>query len=77
MNDIVRAETRHRFTTISFVAQAAIVGNATSYSGNIVNGDSNAVSIEWGQSPWLVLAAAVIHIGWGYEAVRWRVAVNK
>jgi hypothetical protein len=35
------------------------------------------VSIEWGQSPWLVLAAAAIHIGWGYEAVRWRVAVNK
>lgn len=73
----MRAETRHSFTTISFIAQSAIVGNATSYSGDIVSGDSNAVSIEWGQSPWLVLAAAVIHIGWGYEAVRWRVAVNK
>lgn len=49
-----------------------MIGNATRYSGDIINGQTNNVAIEWGQSTWLVLAAACVHFGWGYEAVRWR-----
>lgn len=63
---------RLRFTFIAFIAQAAVIGNATRYSGDIINDQSNNVAIEWGQSTWLVLAAACVHFGWGYEAVRWR-----
>lgn len=61
------------FTWIAFIAQAAIIGN--SVGGDTSQGD--AVAVFWGQSPWLVLAAAIIHIGWGYEAVRWRAALLK
>ncbi|OCF60415.1 hypothetical protein L486_00048 [Kwoniella mangroviensis CBS 10435] len=70
------------FTWVSFIAQAAIIGHAVSQSNNIVTSDDNddlgnGVAIYWGQSVWLVLASAVIHFGWGYEAVRWRVALIK
>jgi hypothetical protein len=61
------------FTWIAFVAQAAIIGNAV--GGDTSQGD--AVAVYWGQAPWLVLASAIIHIGWGYQAVRWRVALLK
>ncbi|KAI9639539.1 uncharacterized protein MKK02DRAFT_39849 [Dioszegia hungarica] len=65
------------FTWIAFIAQAAVIGNATKYSGDLINGNPNEVAIQWGQSSWLVLGAAVIHFGWGYEAVRWRAAILK
>ncbi|WRT66187.1 uncharacterized protein IL334_003140 [Kwoniella shivajii] len=70
------------FTFIAFVAQTAIIGHAVSRSNNIVTGTSsqdigNGVAVYWGQSVWLVLASAVSHFGWGYEAVRWRVALIK
>ncbi|WWC89501.1 uncharacterized protein L201_004425 [Kwoniella dendrophila CBS 6074] len=67
------------FTWIGFIAQAAIIGHAVSKSNNIVSDDEDdsAIAIYWGQSVWLVLASAVIHFGWGYEAVRWRVALLK
>ncbi|ORX36847.1 hypothetical protein BD324DRAFT_473117 [Kockovaella imperatae] len=60
------------FTWIAFIAQATIIGNS-------VGGDPqrSAVAIYWGQSTWLVLAAAILHTGWGYEAVRWRAAMLK
>ncbi|WVQ99254.1 hypothetical protein IAU59_006386 [Kwoniella sp. CBS 9459] len=69
------------FTWIAFIAQAAVIGAAVSKSNNIVASDvneeiGNGVAIYWGQSVWLVLASAVVHFGWGYEAVRWRVTVK-
>lgn len=66
------------FTWCAFIAQAALVGNATKYSNDIVQVrggqavQSTGVAIYWGQSPWLVLGAAVTMLGWAYEAVRWR-----
>lgn len=59
------------------MVQAAVIGNATSYSGDIINGKPNDVAVSWGQATWLVLGAAVVHFGWGYEAVRWRAALLK
>ena len=61
------------FTWIAFIAQAAIIGNAV--GGDTSQGD--AVAVYWGPGVWLVLASAIVHIGWGYEAVRWRVALLK
>lgn len=61
------------FTWIAFISQAAIIGN--SVGGDTSQGDP--VAIYWGQAVWLVLASAIIHIGWGYEAVRWRVQLLK
>jgi len=61
------------FTWIAFIAQAAIIGNAV--GGDTSQGDP--VAIYWGQSTWLVLASAILHIGWGYEAVRWRASLLK
>ena len=58
-------------TWIAFIAQAAIIGNAV--GGDTSEGDP--VAIYWGQSTWLVLASAILHIGWGYEAVRWRASL--
>lgn len=60
-----------RFTWTAFVAQAAVIGNATGHSGEVFNGEDSVV-INWGQGPWLVLGAGVVKIGWLYEAVRWR-----
>ena len=60
------------FTWITFIAQAAVIGHAV--GGNTSNGD--VLAIYWGQSPWLVLASAIIHIGWVYEAVRWRASIK-
>lgn len=57
------------FTFIAFVAQAAVVGRAVALSGDLETG---GVTMYWGQSPFLVLAAGLVHLGWGYEAVRWR-----
>ena len=68
----VRAD--DRFTWIAFIVQAAVIGQATNQSDDATEG---GVAIYWGQSTWLVLAAAVVHSGWGYEAVRWRVALLK
>ena len=51
-----------------------MIGNATGKSGDP---SENGVGIYWGQATWLVLAAAVVHFGWGYEATRWRVALLK
>ncbi|WWC61677.1 uncharacterized protein I303_104262 [Kwoniella dejecticola CBS 10117] len=65
------------FTWIAFIVQAAIIGHAVSKSNDIVSNAGDGVAIYWGQSVWLVLASAVIHFGWGYEAVRWRVALLK
>ncbi|WVR07198.1 hypothetical protein IAU60_004239 [Kwoniella sp. DSM 27419] len=72
------------FTWIAFVAQAAVIGAAVSRSNNIQatnagpgGSSTSGVAIYWGQSPWLVLASAVIHFGWGSEAVRWRVSLLK
>ncbi|WWC70389.1 uncharacterized protein I206_104339 [Kwoniella pini CBS 10737] len=70
-------------TWVAFIVQAAIIGHAVSQSNNIISNNDNSqeigngVAIYWGQSVWLVLASAVIHFGWGYEAVRWRVALLK
>ena len=75
LSPILYSLTVASFTWIAFVAQAAIVGHATSLSGDVST--EQGVAVFWGQSPRLVLAAAVVHIGWGYEAVRWRVALLK
>lgn len=61
------------FTWIAFIAQVTIVGH--SVGGDTSQGDP--VAMYWGQAPWLVLAAAVVHVGWMYEAVRWRVFLLK
>ncbi|WVQ77219.1 hypothetical protein IAR50_006902 [Cryptococcus sp. DSM 104548] len=61
------------FTWIAFIAQAAVIGHAVSQSNSLI--DEGGVAIYWGQSSFLVLAAAVVHTGWGYEAVRWRVSL--
>ncbi|WVQ82192.1 hypothetical protein IAT38_004320 [Cryptococcus sp. DSM 104549] len=63
------------FTWIAFIAQAAVIGHAVSQSNNLIS--DGGVAIYWGQSAFLVLASAVIHFGWGYEAVRWRVVLLK
>ncbi|TYJ53436.1 hypothetical protein B9479_005933 [Cryptococcus floricola] len=58
------------FTWIAFIAQAAVIGHSVSQSNSLI--DEGGVAVYWGQSAFLVLAAAVVHTGWGYEAVRWR-----
>ncbi|KAK8864227.1 hypothetical protein IAR55_001473 [Kwoniella newhampshirensis] len=63
------------FTWCSFIAQAAIVGHAVSQSNNLVT--DGGIAIYWGQSVWLVLASAIVHFPWCYEAVRWRAALLK
>ncbi|ORY32587.1 hypothetical protein BCR39DRAFT_523035 [Naematelia encephala] len=64
------------FTLVAFVVEAAIIGHAV---GSTITTDEDTVQVAvyWGQSPWLVLAAGVVHVGWGYEAVRWRTALLK
>jgi hypothetical protein len=57
------------FTSIAFVAQVSVVGNAVGQSRQ------GAIVVTWGASVWLVLAAAIVQIGWAYEAVRWRAAL--
>jgi hypothetical protein len=68
-----------RFTWITFIAVAAVVGRAVSFSNDpetLTTGTERyGVGIYWGQSPWLILGSAVIHFGWVYEAVRWRVSL--
>jgi hypothetical protein len=71
--DTQRADPTRRFTWVAFIAQATVVGN--SIGGDAEQGDP--VAVYWGQATWLVLAAAVVHLGWGYEAVRWRVQLLK
>ncbi|WVN88130.1 uncharacterized protein L203_103331 [Cryptococcus depauperatus CBS 7841] len=61
------------FTWIAFIVLAAVVGNSVSRSNNLIYNEG--VAIYWGPSPFLVLASAVVHFGWGYEAVRWRVSL--
>ncbi|ODN79959.1 hypothetical protein L202_03833 [Cryptococcus amylolentus CBS 6039] len=61
------------FTWIAFIAQAAVIGHSVSQSNSLI--DEGGVAVYWGQSAFLVLAAAVVHTGWGYEAVRWRVSL--
>lgn len=61
------------FTWIAFIAQAAIIGHSVSQSNNLIT--DGGVAVYWGQSAFLVLGSAVTHFGWGYEAVRWRVAL--
>lgn len=61
------------FTWIAFIAQAAVIGHAASFSQNITSEDG--VSVSWGQGPWLVLGAAIVHFAWGWEAVRWRASL--
>lgn len=71
------------FTWCAFIAQAALIGNSTRYSNDLVRVadgkavTSNGVAIYWGQSTWLVLGAAVVMLGWTYEAVRWRAVLAK
>lgn len=71
------------FTWCAFIAQAALVGNATKYFNDLVTVrsgvavQSTSVGIYWGQSPWLVLGAAVTMVEWAYEAVRWRNTLAK
>ena len=65
-----RRLTPDSFTWCAFIAQATIIGNSVG-----TDPDQGQIGIYWGQSPWLVLASAVIHVGWGYEAVRWRAAL--
>ncbi|KAK4687205.1 hypothetical protein P7C73_g2917, partial [Tremellales sp. Uapishka_1] len=62
------------FTWVSFIAQAAVIGHST---GSNAASDATQVTVFWGPSTWLVLASAVIHFGWGYEATRWRAALLK
>jgi hypothetical protein len=68
-----------RFTWITFIAVAAVVGRAVSFSNDpetLTTGTERyGVGIYWGQSPWLILGSAVVHFGWVYEAVRWRVSL--
>jgi hypothetical protein len=68
-----------RFTWITFIAVAAVVGRAVSFSNDpetlTAGTERYGVGIYWGQSPWLILGSAVIHFGWLYEAVRWRVSL--
>ncbi|KAL7421546.1 hypothetical protein Q5752_003315 [Cryptotrichosporon argae] len=61
------------FTWVAFAVQAGTVGSATSWSDSASGSDAGAtVTVYWGQAPWLVLASAVLHAPWGWEAVRWR-----
>jgi len=68
-----------RFTWITFIAVAAVVGRAVSFSNDpetlSTTTERFGVGIYWGQSPWLILGAATVHFGWVYEAVRWRVSL--
>jgi len=68
-----------RFAWITFIAVAAVVGRAVSFSNDpetlTTGAERYGVGIYWGQSPWLILGSAVIHFGWVYEAVRWRVSL--
>ncbi|KIR74495.1 hypothetical protein I310_02102 [Cryptococcus deuterogattii CA1014] len=61
------------FTWVAFIAQAAVIGHSLSQSNNLIT--DGGVAVYWGQSAFLVLGSAVIHFGWGYEAVRWRTAL--
>jgi len=67
------------FTWITFIAVAAVVGRAVSFSNDpetlSTTTERFGVGIYWGQSPWLILGAATVHFGWVYEAVRWRVSL--
>lgn len=78
LHEIPLAETigvkkKKRFTWVAFIAQAAVVGHSLSQSNNLIT--EGGVAVYWGQSAFLVLGSAVIHFGWGYEAVRWRTAL--
>ena len=78
-NSVIEIGADDRFTWITFIAVAAVVGRAVSFSNDpetlTTGAERYGVGIYWGQSPWLILGSAVIHFGWVYEAVRWRVSL--
>jgi hypothetical protein len=69
----------HSFTWVTFIAVVAVVGRAVGYSNDpetvLPQTERYGVGIYWGQSPWLILGSAIVHFGWVYEAVRWRVSL--
>jgi len=58
------------FTWAAFFAQLAVINSAVSTSNNAWTEDG--LTVSWGQSSFLVLAAAFVHFGWGYEGLKWR-----